>query len=316
MARVLFFFIDGVGIPPKPIFENIPLFSPGLNEYPRELPREGLAVAADARLGIPGLPQSATGQSTLITGVNAPAIMGRHVSGFPGPTLKTLIGKRGLFQRIQVKGIPRERLCFANAFRPIFFQKPRARVSASTFHALSAGVPLATLKDVSEGRALYHDFTNRLLINQGYPLPLLSPCQAGKVLARLTQKHTFTFYEYFLTDLAGHRRNFPMATRLLRDLEEMLFSTLDHLALDETTVIVASDHGNIEDLERSPHTTNPVPVMAWGREKEKILRVKSIQDVPLLAEEILTLKGLHLTAMPTSVTPASLHKPITRTTSP
>ncbi len=316
MAKVLLFFIDGLGIPPRPIFKDVPLFSSGLKEYPRKLPQEGLAVAADARLGIPGLPQSATGQSTLITGINASAIMGRHVSGFPGPILKTLIGKKGLFQRLQEKGVPREELCFANAFRPTFFQRPRTKVSASTYHALSAGIPLATLEDLSKERALYHDFTNRSLINHGYPLPLLSPRQAGRVLAHLTRNHTFTFYEYFLTDLAGHKKDFSLAIRLLQELEEMLFSLLDHLSLEDTTVIMASDHGNVEDLERSPHTINPVPVMAWGRKREEVLRVRSIQDVPLLTEDLLTLGKTHLTAMPTSVTPASLHNPMTRTTSP
>ena len=33
---------------------------------------------------------------------------------------------------------------------------------------------------------------------------------------------------------------------------------------DETLVVVASDHGNLEDLRTRSHTKNPVPTMLWG----------------------------------------------------
>jgi hypothetical protein len=39
----------------------------------------------DASLCVPGLPQSATGQAALLTGLNAPELMGRHIEGFPPP---------------------------------------------------------------------------------------------------------------------------------------------------------------------------------------------------------------------------------------
>jgi len=40
---------------------------------------------------VPGRPQSATGQATLYTGVNAPAELGRHLVGFPTARLQALI---------------------------------------------------------------------------------------------------------------------------------------------------------------------------------------------------------------------------------
>lgn len=40
-------------------------------------------LETDAKSGIPGLPQSATGQTALWTGFLAPKILGRHLSGFP-----------------------------------------------------------------------------------------------------------------------------------------------------------------------------------------------------------------------------------------
>ncbi|HXT50199.1 MAG TPA: phosphoglyceromutase, partial [Thermoanaerobaculia bacterium] len=40
-------------------------------------------AALDAVLGVPGLPQSGTGQTTLFTGVNAQASIGHHVPALP-----------------------------------------------------------------------------------------------------------------------------------------------------------------------------------------------------------------------------------------
>ena len=51
--------------------------------------------AIDARLGVSGLPQSATGQTTLFTGVNAPKITGRHINAF-------LLRHYGMFWRDSV----------------------------------------------------------------------------------------------------------------------------------------------------------------------------------------------------------------------
>ncbi len=287
MARILFIFIDGLGIPPQAVFKETTLFSKSQKDYPWSPPGDGVATAVDASLGTPGLPQSATGQTALITGVNAPAIMGRHVSGFPGSTLKAIIKRKGLFQRLQMRGISRNNLCFANAFRPPFFHQTPKRVSVSTFHALSAGLSLATLDHIAQGKALYHDFTNRFLIKQGYSVSPLSPSRAGEILARIASNHTFTFYEYFLTDLAGHKKDSAMALSILKALEEMIMTLVECLPLEETTLMVASDHGNIEDLERSTHTKNPVPVMAWGKNKEKVLKARCIQDIPLTVEDIL-----------------------------
>ena len=42
---------------------------------------------------------------------------------------------------------------------------------------------------------------------------------------------------------------------------------LDELAGDlarDTLVLLCSDHGNLEDASTRRHTTNPVPLLAWG----------------------------------------------------
>ncbi len=315
LPRVLLLFVDGLGLPSKSPFGHTQLLGLDARQLPGGIPYQGIGVSADAQLGIPGLPQSATGQAALFTGINAPALMGRHVSGLPGSTLKKLIERKGLFSRLRKRGLKTSHMCFANAFRPAFFEKDQPRTSVSTYHAQAGGVPLRTLQDLSQGKALYHDFTNALLVHthKGASLPLLSPEEAGAILGRITQEHTFTVYEYFLTDLVGHGRLNGTPLQVIRDLDTMICSLLEHLPLKNETVILASDHGNVEDTQRTTHTSNPVPIMVWGRGKERVLSVKTIQDIPWMVEDLV---GDHLTAIPTSEMPAPLQSPITRTTSP
>ncbi len=311
-SSVLLFFVDGLGISRRSTFSHTCLFSIDSAEPCRELPYDGLLIAADAQLGVPGLPQSATGQTALFTGVNAPVLMGRHVSGMPGPTLREVIRRNGIFSKLIKRGMDATELCFANGFTPPFF-KGRVGISVSTWHAQTAGVRLRTLQDLSAGEALYHDFTNASLIKRGFSLPLLSSQEAGEVLAGIVQQHRFTVYEYFLTDLVGHGRVDKSPFQVMRDLDLMLCSLLECLPLGDVAVVLTSDHGNVEDVNRTTHTTNPVPVMVWGVEKEYALSVRTIQDIPGLVE---TLLATHLTAMPTSEMSALLQRPITLTTSP
>ena len=89
MHRLLLVFADGVGLAPASLenpFASEP--TPALRALlggPLTRERLGggdeLALAAlDACLGVPGLPQSGTGQTTLFTGVNAQAALGRHAA--------------------------------------------------------------------------------------------------------------------------------------------------------------------------------------------------------------------------------------------
>src|SRR6185503_15765345 len=96
------------------------------------------AWGVDASLGVPGLPQSATGQTAILTGENGPAIMGHHLSGFPGPTLRRVLFERSLLKRIRERG---RSATFLNAFRPEYFTMPHAqrRLSATSLATLASG---------------------------------------------------------------------------------------------------------------------------------------------------------------------------------
>jgi 2,3-bisphosphoglycerate-independent phosphoglycerate mutase len=262
---VLLLFVDGLGLG-RPDPESNPLVRARLTRLrlTQDAPAPDSAatlVSTDACLGIPGLPQSATGQASILAGLNAPAAVGRHINGYCTKSLAALLDGHSLFSRVKDGG---GEATFANAYTPRFLEKPPRFLSVTTIATRQAGMRIRTLEDLARGEALFHDFTNRLLPERGYFLPSVTPQEAGRRLAALTSGHTFTMYEHFLTDLAGHAQDMARAIEVLENLEGLLDGLLSHLDLSRHLVILASDHGNIEDLSTKQHTLNPVPTLLWG----------------------------------------------------
>ena len=220
-----------------------------------------LVVSTDATLNVGGLPQSATGQTTLLTGINAARKVGRHVHGFCTRALAGILDGASLFARVREGG---GRATFANAYTPEFFRGERRFLSVTTVAAKQTGLPLRDLADLARGEAVFHDITNRSLRTRGYGLPEVSPQEAGRRMARLARSHDFTLYEHFQTDQAGHERDMDRGVELLERLDLLVDAVLEATDRDDTLVVVASDHGNLEDSRTRSHTKNPVPTMLWG----------------------------------------------------
>jgi 2,3-bisphosphoglycerate-independent phosphoglycerate mutase len=143
-----------------------------------------------------------------------------------------------------------------------------------------------------DGRAVYHDFTNAMLIERGEDVKPRTPDQAGDVLAGIVVQHRFTLYEFFITDKVGHAQDYDEARRLLPVLARFIRALLGKLDLTRTTVILTSDHGNIEDLSARNHTLNPVPTIIWGRNRREIAeRVSTLADITPAIVETLSLPG-------------------------
>ena len=242
-----------------------------------------LAHGLDASMGIPGLPQSATGQTTILTGVNAPAFMGKHISGFPGPQLRSILEQHSVLKRIRETG---RTASFLNAFGPRFFEasETKRRLSATSLATMASGAPFRTWKDLLEGRAVVHDLTHWRMREWGYDLPLRTAEEAGIIIAQEAAKLDFTLFEYFETDRAGHDQDRPRELRCLADIDRALQVALERLDLRSTTVIVVSDHGNLEDLSVKTHTLNPAFFALWGN-WVPAWEPKSLTDiVPLIWE--------------------------------
>jgi len=107
-----------------------------------------------------------------------------------------------------------------------------------------------------------------------------TPEQAAQVLADIARAHRFTLYEYFITDRIGHAQDMMHAQDALKNLARFVREVLARVDLETTTVMLTSDHGNIEDLSVHNHTRNFVPTLAWGVGRERVARqVESLVDI-------------------------------------
>ena len=249
-----------------------------------------LLVPTDAALGVPGLPQSATGQTSLLTGLNAPALAGRHVTAYPTAPLRSVLSSHSLFAALHRAG---REVALANAYSPEYFAAVagrRLKVAAVTFAAQVAGVQLRSIDDVRAGRAVFHDLTNGRLRQWGYDLPELTPRASGRRLAGIASGADLTFFEFFLTDLAAHGR-IPLSTdAVVRMVDDLLAGVLEAVNGD-TTVLVVSDHGNLEDGRSTAHTTNPVPTLAIGPGRHLFRDVRALTDVAPAVLSLLNGRG-------------------------
>ena len=278
---VLFVFVDGVGAGrPDPAVNPLAhrpfLLSRFEDGSGPDLPSGGRAGLADARLGVPGRPQSATGQATILTGENAPALLGKHLLGFPNPRLRTLLQVHSVYRRLAEAG---RRAVFANAYpvaylralgfdvpgEPEFPLRRRARASATTVAFAAGGGAFRTFDDARAGRGLTHDLTARRAEGLGLRrrLPIRTPEEAAGIFQGLAGGADLAAFEFFETDEAGHARSMSRALDALDRLDRFLRALVAGLG-PEDSLVVTSDHGNLEDATTRRHTSNPVPLLAWG----------------------------------------------------
>jgi hypothetical protein len=290
---VLLIFIDGLGIGTRG--EQNPLDHPDADLRPlaifhqeESIPfLDGILVPTDANLGIAGRPQSASGQSTILTGVNVPQTLGYHKQGFPNQAMREIIAEHSIFLQLQQAGVGP--IVFANTYTPRFFEERPRWVSATTCAVEAAGLRFNQLEDLSAGRSLFHDYSNAQLIERGVDVPRRSPVEAGEILASIAARHSFTLYEYFLTDTAGHAQDFTRATDILVDLAQLVRTVLEKTDLARTTVILTSDHGNVEDLSVRNHTLNEVPTLIWGAGRDLAARqISNLADITPAIVSLLT----------------------------
>jgi hypothetical protein len=301
---VLFVFVDGVGAglrdpATNPLARDDFLLSRFADGTGSDLPRDGRAVLADACLGVPGRPQSATGQTTILTGENAPAHVGRHVLGFPNEPLRALLRARSLFKALAAAG---RTAVFANAYPVAYLRalgidvagepeftigKRRARPAATTVAYAAGGFRFRTWVDARAGAGLTHDLTGQRARDHGWDLPRREPAEAAAVFRDVAAGSDLALFEFFETDEAGHARSMDRALDALGRIDGFLRALVEGLGPDDA-LVVASDHGNVEDLSIRNHTRAPVAVLGFGRAASEVHRVR---DLTHLAPLLLDLAG-------------------------
>lgn len=266
--KILFVFVDGLGLG-----LNDPAVNPlaDRSRFPNIGKILAQSIPLDASLGVPGLPQSATGQAALLTGLNAAKLMGRHIEGFPPPRLKELVQEHNIFSKLLAAG---KTCTFANAYwLDDVAHIPARRASVTTVATLAAFGGVRGKAELLANRAVYHDLTRERLRERGYDGPHITPEEAAEHLIGIANEHGFTLFEFFETDHAGHSGD---PERIFQTLEKLdcFFGVL--LRFDGL-LIVTSDHGNIEDSTARSHTMNPVPLFVSDSEPFRTL--ERIEDL-------------------------------------
>lgn len=288
----LMIFIDGVGIG-KPDPEINPFFKLGFRTFTDifgSMPhlenqwlhsREGIYLfPADACLRVEGLPQSGTGQTSIFCGVNAPEILGRHFGPYPYSTLIPIIKEKNIFREFLDQ---KRSVYFVNAYPKIFFDyvaSGKQRLSATTLCCRLSGVRLNDYDDLLNGRALSAEIDNSRWVHRlGYELPEIEPENAAERLIDLARMHSFTLFEYFLTDHLGHGRNADTFEETIATLDRFLLHILKNIKND-LTLVICSDHGNLEDISVKTHTLNPALTITAGRYAEELsTKIKDLTDI-------------------------------------
>ena len=291
--KVIIIFLDGVGLgeakPEVNPFMHIKMtrLKPWLGTDQLTIEAAGSAteratlLAVDAQLGMPGLPQSGTGQTAILTGLNAPVANGGHYGPYANQKLREMLTAHSLFKTVHDLGYA---VAYANAYPDQFLDRIRrgkGRTSANTNAAVLAGLWLRGYRDLQNGRAL-----PALLLNELWPdpkaneLPALNAEQAGQQLVDLAQPYTLTFFEFWYSDWIGHKMDREQSLWIVQKLDQFIGAALEAVNLDDTLLIVISDHGNFEDWTTKKHTPNPSLAIVANRHATSIApRLKALTDV-------------------------------------
>lgn len=286
--KMLFIFIDGLGLGEPDAGKN-PLYAaatPGLDR----LFADGLVMPTETQLGVPGLPQSATGQTAIFTGVNAPEAIGRHLNAQPSQALREIIKNDNLFKMLMRKGFG---VTNANAYRQEYLDRmntpgeKRYKPSVTSVMTMSAGLAFRLIEDYRRGAAVYHDITGKIVADSGYETEVITPQEAAQRLYGISREYDFTLFEHFMTDIIGHKMDMEAAVREIELLDAFLAALLDCIDPSEDILVITSDHGNIEDVSIKTHTKNAVPTVIYGKLPAGAqIRIEALTDIAPAVLEI------------------------------
>ncbi len=296
--NILFLFLDGIGLG-----ENNPKTNPFAHaEMPylqslldgQTLTREAAPfegdlatlISIDPNLGVDGLPQSATGQGVLLTGINIPAELGYHYGPKPNPDVAKYLDGKTIFSKTVRAG---KKAALLSAYPPRYFEginSGKHLYSAIPLALTKAGLSLFTKDDYYAGGALSADFTGhgwRKFLHLP-DSPIYEPEEAGKKLAELASQYDFSLFEYWASDYAGHKQDMDAAIHQLETFDAVLKGLLENWK--DGLILLTSDHGNMEDLSTRRHTAADVPLLLFGDKTHRHKFQDGIHDLTGIAPAI------------------------------
>ena len=280
--HILMIFLDGVGLGDDDPTTNpfaaahtptLNLLANGrrwLRETDTQYAQRSTFLPTDPCLGIPGRPQSGTGQAAILTGRNIPQIIGQHYGPKPDRATRELLAEDNFFKQVVSHG---KTAALLEAYPPRWHQRVNSgkQLRASfQLAAHEAGLPTFGETELYTGQALAADWTGEgWRTSLGYTdSPVYTPYEAGIRLVKLSRQYDFAFSPNWITDVIGHRGTLAEAIGILKTFDAVMAGVLDTWQDDEGLVIITSDHGNMEDMSHGKHTENDVPTVVIGQDCE------------------------------------------------
>ena len=300
MKHILMIFLDGIGLG-----DDDPAINPfAAGEYPtlvsltngkrlvrdtgRVESKRAILVPTDPRMGIPGRPQSASGQAAILTGLNVPQMIGEHYGPRPNLPIRQILAQDNFFKQVVAHGM---NAALLEAYPPRFHEGINSgkRLPASYQQAvLSAGLPLFTEAEIYSGDALAVDWTNAgWRSDLGYSdTPVYTPAEGGRKMVELSRRYEFAFFSHWITDTIGHRGKVDDGVKILDLFDAVMAGALADWDDSEGLIVITSDHGNMENLSHGKHTENDVPTVIIGNGKERFAEgLHTLADlVPRMAD--------------------------------
>lgn len=249
-------------------------------------------VPTDANLGVRGRPQSATGQATILTGKNIPKLIGEHYGPKPNEAVREVLAQGTLFSEVTAAG---GTAALLTPYPDRYFEginSGKRLLSAVPLAATSGGIKLFGPDEIRQGAAVSPEFTGEgWRSHLGYDdIPIYTPHAAGQRIAQLAAAYTFSFFEHWPSDRAGHRGTLAKAREHLELIDMVVGGLLERWDAAEGLLIITSDHGNIEDKTQRQHTRNPVPTILVGRGHEGYARmIVDLSDIAAVVRQHLQL---------------------------
>lgn len=280
--HILMIFLDGIGLSDDdpatnpfaaantPVLHQLASGQRWLRSTGRQLNDRALFIPTDPRLGVPGRPQSATGQAAILTGVNVPQSIGEHYGPKPNPAIRQLLARDNFFKQAVACG---KTAALLEAYPPRWHQAiNRGKALRASYQqaAFEAGLPIFGEDDIYDGTALAVDWTGQGWRSElGYTdTPVYTPYEAGVKMVELSRRYDFAFHSHWLTDVIGHKGEIADGVRVLELFDGVMAGALAAWDDDEGLMIITSDHGNLEEIDHRRHTENDVPTVIIGAQRE------------------------------------------------
>ncbi len=217
--RILMIFLDGIGLGADdpsvnpfaaahtPTLDQLADGQRWLASTGRQVSPRALFIPTDPRMGVPGRPQSGSGQAAILTGLNIPQIIGEHYGPKPNRAIRDLLAADNFFKQVVAHG---KKAALLEGYPPRWHRGVNSGKSLRSSYqqaVYDAGLPIFDEKAIYAGQALAVDWTGESWRTQlGYhDTPVYSPYEAGQKLVELGRCYDFAFFSHWLTDIIGHR---------------------------------------------------------------------------------------------------------------